>query len=416
MERYDVVVMGIDPALGRDGVIQAVAQHLSTGAREIEQLLDAAPAVLVEGVTELEARRLVTDLRQLGARVKPRAQGAELPVAASSRSSSSSLAPRQAPARAPMDAIELSSLPPSEATGLELDLPLPAPRAPSVAPVSLETEPVFAPTRTRPPPVSSARPPADDAARELPEKLERPRAFWTALPEAFLVPFRGHAIYGLLGAPFLAVAAMLSVGVGMRMSMMAAVVGLVFMFGFVGTMLQVSRRCLWATAVGERVPDPLPTDLMSEYMFTGVGVVAAQGAFGGIAAWLSLQLVSRGAPDLLIDGFLIFVGLYGVIGFALSAANGSATGYLDVLRILRILAKAPLHVLMIAFLGALVQGGALVVAGLQLAAAAETGDTGNIFLSLGLVGFLLAFVATYGAALSATMMGMLFYAKPDVAN
>lgn len=251
---------------------------------------------------------------------------------------------------------------------------------------------------------------------EVADKPERPRAFWTALHESFLVPFRGHALYGLLGAPCLAVAAMVAGVVGTRLSMLSALVALVLAFAFVGTMLQVARRCLWATAVGERVPDPLPSDLMSDYVFTGAGVLIAQAVFGGISAWLSYQLIQRGAPELSIDGLWVFIGLYGVIGFALSAANGSATGYLDVARILRILVRAPVHVLVIAVLGAIVQGGAMYLAGQQMLAAMATGDFGTIFLSLGVVGFVVSFGTAYGAALTATMMGMLFYAKPEVAN
>jgi hypothetical protein len=47
---------------------------------------------------------------------------------------------------------------------------------------------------------------------------------------------------------------------------------------------------------------------------------------------------------------------------------------------------------------------------------AATGDAGTIFVSVGVVGFVLSFAATYGAALAATMMGMLFHAKPGVAD
>jgi hypothetical protein len=427
-DHYDVVVMGLDPSLPRDEVVARLASHLDTTPDAIERFLAAAPTAIVSGVSELDARRLVTDLRQLGARVKPRAPGAALPSVPppSSRSSASSRPPISAPSvaepspvasssrprRAAIEEIDLSTSPPAP-TGLELDLPLPEPRAPSIAPrpASIAPSSLAEPSRTRPQPDA---PPPKLLATE--EKPERPRAFWTALPEAFVVPFRGHALYGLLGAPVLAVCAMIAGVVGTRISVLSVLVALVFAFGFVGTMLQVARRCLWATAVGDRVPDALPSDLMSEYMFTGAGVVIAQGVLVGISGWIAMQLTSHGAPSWALDVFFLFISLYGVIGFALSAANGSASGYLDVLRILRILARAPIHVLAIAVLGAIVQGGAFYAAGLQLMGAMATGDFSTMFVSLGLVGFFIAFTAAYGAALSATMMGMLFYAKPDVAN
>jgi hypothetical protein len=428
MERYDVVVMGLDPALPREQVVVAVASHLSTSAAEIERLLFAAPSVLIEGVSELDARRLVTDLRKLGARVKPRVEGQAMPSSPPPASASvsplrpPSLPPLEPPrssppsSRSPLEAIDVSALPKGTASGLELDLPLPAPRTPSVAPRPVSVAPRAPSVVAREPvvePRPSARPPPSIDVRE---DTERPRAFWTALPEAFVVPFRGHAIYGLLGAPVLAVLAMVVAVYGIRMSFYAALMSLVLVFAFVGTILQLGRRCLWATAVGERVPDPLSSDYMSDYMFTGAAVTLSQGALAAGSTWLSNQMVGHGAAPWMLYAFWLFGSLYGVIGFALSAANSSASGYFDVARILRILMKAPIHVLTIANAGAVVQGGALFAAGLQLVAATATGDDGAIFVSVGIVGFLLAFAATYGAALTATMMGMLFHAKPSVAS
>lgn len=219
---------------------------------------------------------------------------------------------------------------------------------------------------------------------------------------------------GLLGAPLCVGIAVLATILG---TFTSAVLVLVLMGAFLGITLQVSHRCLWATAVGERMPASLPTDFLSEYAFPGLGVMILVGILSALFGWAAAQTLAAGVPMLVVQLGALLFSLYVVIGFALSAASRSAMGYLDVPRIARILVKAPVPVLAIALIGALVQGGAATVAGMSLAAVVAAGaGIGGALLASAAAVYVISLAAAYGAALTATMMGMLFWARPDVAG
>jgi hypothetical protein len=165
------------------------------------------------------------------------------------------------------------------------------------------------------------------------------------------------------------------------------------------------------------MPAGLPSDFLSEYAFPGIGVVIVQGAIGGVLAWIGVRLVQSGVPMIVIDVGIGLFALYGVVGFALAAASRSAIGFLDLARIARILVRAPFEVITIAIVGAIVQGGAAMIAAAQfMAAFAKGGGIGSTLLALAGSTVVVSFAASYGSALSATMMGMLFWARPEVAR
>jgi hypothetical protein len=450
MGRWDVQVIGLDDERNRVRIVDAVAKRLGAEPAQVDRLVMHAPTTLVADLEEAAAKTLVTDLRSLGLRVKPRpteAGGATRPpsmrppaarppsmpppsaaprasfaevsarttgptvsLAAADTSESDAFAAAlhatpAASGRSPLE--NLSDRAIGAASGLELEdiarpsaRPAPPPsQHPSLRPASI------------PPPAASApvtRTPVAD-----PEVDAAPREFWSALPSAFLVPLRGPVIGGLFLAPLFMGAAVLCTILGT----ITALVGMLLMSSaFVGLTMQIANRCLWATAVGERMPAPLPSGFMSEYAFPGLGVVLVQGMIGGLVTWVALQARMHGVPEAAIDvGFGAFI-LYNVIGFALCAANRSAMGFLDVARIVQIMIRAPFEVLAIALIGGLVQGLVLVIVVAQAAAAMLLGGMGAALLAAMGVTCVVAFFLAYGSALSATMMGMLFWARPEVAN
>lgn len=461
MSQWDVVVTGIDPEKGREAVVQAVAARLEADPARVARILSHAPSVLVTDIGDAEAKSLVTELRALGLRVKPRPFGEPLtelgsrppdarlsasPAPATRASTRPQLAstpppgaviPRAAPVpidllasvgndpghapalddtdsrRSPLDEVDVSSIPPP--SGLELDLPLPPDvrrSAPPARAVDDRPEAMLRGLRTdeqSEAPVHTHRP--------LPEeKEEAPRAFWSALPSAFAVPLQRSVVGGLMLTPLCMFIAVVAATVGSFMLMLGLGVALAASAAFMGIVMQVSHRCLWATAVGEREPSSLSWSILSEYMFPGIGMLVVQGALGAMLQWGLVWLAANGVPHAVIVLVGVVGGLYFVIGFALSAANNSPMGYLDVARIVRILVRAPLEVLAIAAIGAALQGVIVAVAVGQLGAAIASGNIGNTFLSVGGTIGLLSLGGAYGAALSATMMGMLFYARPEVAG
>jgi hypothetical protein len=459
MSQWDVVVTGIDPERGRDAVVQAVAARLEADPARVARILTHAPAVLVTDVGDVEAKALVMELRALGLRVKPRPVGeplnelsrssmpsASAPAPATRASTRPQLAstpppgaqiPRAAPVpidllasvghdpghapplddtdsrRSPLDEVDVSSIPPP--SGLELDLPLPPDvrrSAPPARAVDDRPEAMLRGLRTD----EQGEAPVHAHAPLAGPPEEAPRVFWSALPGAFLVPLQRAVVGGLMLTPVCAFVAVVAATVGTFLLMLGLGVSLVASAAFMGIVMQVSHRCLWTTAVGEREPSSMSWSFLSDYVFPGIGMIAVQGGIGFLMNWGALWLTAQGAPRAVVMLLGLLAGLYFVIGFALSAANNSPMGYLDVGRIVRILARAPLEVLAIAAIGVLVQGVIAAVAVGQLGAAIASGNIGSTFLSVGGTIGLLSLGGAYGAALSATMMGMLFYARPEVAN
>jgi len=318
--------------------------------------------------------------------------------------------------RSPLEAIDLRGiLPPS---GLELDLPEPRaarpsspPRRGSVPPpAAQDASPTASPGsawRPAPPPVTGVA----DRGIVPHEDL----SFWALLPGAFLVPLQRTVLPGLFLGPCFAAAAVLfavASGAGCLGVFGIALAGL----AFVGVTLQMSNRCLWAAAVGERVPARLSVDVLPDYAIPAIGVLFVQAVGGSLVGFGSIFLVKHGVPPWALRIATVPFVLYGVTGFALSAARGSAIGYLDIGRIVGILSRAPVEVFAIAGVGALVEGAALSVAAVQIAGAVSTGSGGAMLFAAALAATLLAVAFTYGAALTATLMGLLFRARPGVAG
>ena len=432
MSRWDVQVLGLDGEKPAASVVDAVARRLGADASQVERLLSHAPTTLVADLEEAAAKSLVQELRLLGLRVKPRPSGS----AATEQSAPPSHMPPPPPepvtdARATAPTFSLPVVPDSRTSpgdpGFALTTTPPASsRSPLEhlstgtlsRPSGLELEDVPVPRRSSRPPPSMTHEPRDlppaPVPREAPPDEGAPHAFWSALPAAFLVPLRGPVLPGLFMAPlFMGVAVLFLV-----LGMFTAIVGMLVMTAaYVGVTLQVSHRCLWATAVGERMPASLPGGFLAEYAFPGLGVVLVQGVLGGLFAWVSARAAAHGVPMIALQIAGVIFALYSVIGFALAAANRSATGLLDAPRILRILVRAPLEVSAIAIIGGLVQGGAVLIAAGQFAAAvAAGGGIGPALLAVAGSVLVVSAAATYGTALTATMMGMLFWARPEVAN
>lgn len=400
MARWDVEVLGLDQerASAAASVAEAVARRLGAEPAQIERLLAHAPTTLVADLDEASAKSLVQELRALGVRVKPRPSatpmerpGPPAPIDPPRPPPSSS--------RSPLEQADDGSH--TGASGLELeDI---APSSPRAAHPSTDARPISIPPRITPRVIDAP-----------PEQEEAPRVFWTALPAAFLVPLRGPVLPGLFLAPLFMGAAVLCSILGTFMALAGVVV---MSSAFIGVTLQVSHRCLWATAVGERMPASLAGGFLADYAFPGLSVVIVQGMVGGVFGWGAMVARANGVPIIAIEVASLVFGLYGVIGFALAAANRSAMGFLDIARIVRILVRAPLEVIAIAAFGAIVQGGAIAIAVVQFAAAfASGGGIGSAVLALAGSTLVVSLAASYGAALTATMMGMLFWARPEVAG
>ena len=398
MGRWDVEVLGLDRGKTSASIAGDIARKLGAEITQVERILAHVPATLVADLDEDAAKQLVVELRAIGVRVKPRPATIEPTRVTDERATGPTLAlptvePRVAESRpgTPLEPLSTGAL--AQPSGLELE---------DVAPP---------PARVR---VSAPAPASVPAPVDLDHENDEPapRVFWSALPAAFLVPLRGPVLPGLIAAPvFMALAVLFTL-----LGTFTAIVGtLVLAAAFVGTTLQVSHRCLWATAVGERMPASLPSGFMAEYAFPGLGIVVMQAMIGGVVGWAGMRALSYGLPMIAIQLAMVLYALYAVIGFALAAASRSPLAFLDVARIARILMRAPGEVIVISIVVAIVQGGAVVIAVGQFAAAAEMGGIGLALLAALGSTLVVSFAASYGTAVTATMMGMLFWARPAVA-
>ncbi len=397
MGRWDVEVLGLDRGKTSSSIAGDIARKLGADVAHVERILAHVPATLVADLDEDAAKQLVVELRAIGVRVKPRPAAIEPARVADERATGPTLAlptvePRVAESRAgsPLEHLSTGAL--AKPSGLELEDVAPRVRASAPAPAIVSAPVVLD---------------HDD------DHEASPRVFWSALPSAFLVPLRAPVLPGLIAAPiFMALAVLFTV-----LGTFTAIVGtLVLAAAFVGTTLQVSHRCLWATAVGERMPASLPSGFMAEYAFPGLGIVVMQAMIGGVVGWAGMRALSYGVPMIAIQLAMVLYALYAVIGFALAAASRSPLAFLDVVRIVRILVSAPAEVIVISIVGAIVQGGAVAIAVGQFAAAAEMGGIGLALLAALGSTLVVSFAASYGTAVTATMMGMLFWARPAVAG
>jgi hypothetical protein len=467
--RFDVVMLGIDPERSRAEVVTAVAARLEVTEGEVELAIARAPRALVRARTEDDARRLVDDLRALGVRVKPREQAIDLDDAQGEPFAEIEQKPQpfeaaetvEAPAPRISSAVHDDDVPVyrmSSPAPIDDDQPVyqirtPAPidEAPTqelAAPDSTSTEPIGSPLRL-PPSEGSALSPPDPPTPTLPQTSpsapaprtlvdalraqpsapapaprlapRRPRALWPNLPNALVLPFRGGALHGTLGAPLVAAIAMLTLVVGLRADALrwtapALAVTAALTVVFLGLALQVARRCLVAAALGQSSTDDIPTHPMDDVVLPGFGVLVAQGLVGGATTWLTTLLRAQHATPLLLGLVWAAMALFSVVGLTLSAAHGSAVGYLDVGRMARLARGAPLAMATLAVIGAAVLGLAAVGGLLVVDVATATRNALKFVTVAGAGGLAVTFVATYGMAATASVLGTLFWARPSIAR
>lgn len=431
MDRFDIVVTGLDPELPRSEVIAGLARRLAKSSAEIEELLERAPAPLARAVSEQDAQLLVADLRALGARVKPRTEGEEIPPEAPKPEKIQLLywsADEEGYERPRKDA------PPEQAAEPEKPDAPTSPTLPVAAPTPIvvrESPDWFTPKSAAghapashgpaaPPLAPTPIPPSlarwGRTGKESVTLAERPRVFFRALPDAFVLPLRSTLLRGHAAAPPIAALAMITGLLGLRCGpeigpvLVALAVGMAA--GFVGVLLQLAGSCLATSAAGERKPLPLPGRLMDDYLRPGALVLLALGVLALGAWYAQTELVRLGASPIVMDVLAAFGVLYTVLGFALSAASGSAFGYVDLARILELVVRAPLRALTVAALGGALLGGAAIADAWLIVTAMHARTPLSFFTYTGGLGALAALGTSYAAAFTGSAMGLLLYATP----
>lgn len=424
MQRVDIVVTGLDPTRPRAQVIEALAAHLSRSTDEIALLLEVAPAPLLRALSAADAERVLGELVALGVRVRTRA--AADPSEASAREVEGT-APPPADASPPPVPAASSSSPPAPPASTPPAPPEPAlvrdskawfegdtslaPPAPPSAPSS--TAPSIDEAASAPAPVRAT--PSLEAREPVVSAPQAPRVFFPALLSALVSPFvRTH-----LGA--LAVAAALLGGavalgaLGLREELelgplLLALAVTASSLG-IGVVMQVVASALSARVLGAAQPAELPGRLMDDYLRPGGSVLVVVLGLALLTSEGWSQLVLMRATRLTLGLFTGVVATYGALGFVLSAASGTAFGFLELGRMLQLFDRRPLRGLTVVALGALSLGAAgLGLARVALAAALAPSSSAALFDALAL-GTPLAFVAGVGAASTGAALGQLFYAN-----
>jgi hypothetical protein len=427
MERVDIVVTGLDPARPRAEVIAALAQRLARSAADITLLLEVAPAPLVRAVSSAEAERMLRDLGALGVRVKlrkavPEAAGHPAPASPEivplPSKHDRELAIEAAPeADAPDETRSAPTKEPTEQT----------PREPAPIVVHSASEWFGGASHAPPAPSGPAAPPLEDAAALLSpirfasaeaaerERLRPPRVFLHALPKTLLlaldpVVLRGALLAGALGVTGIALGTA-GLRFDLQLGPFLVTLGVLAGAGFVGLVLSLVATCLSAASLGERAPSALPGRLMEDYLRPGGGVFLVLGILGFIGNTIALRLATLHATRLTFGLLWAPFAIYGALGFVLSAANGSALGFVDGVRMGRLFTRAPGRAVAMLALVALLLGGSGLGLGrvLLLAASAPSFASSAFFLVV------LAPIATLAFALAAAasgaVMGQLVYAN-----
>lgn len=371
MQRVDIVVTGLDPTRPRAQVIEALAAHLSRSTDEIALLLEVAPAPLLRALSAADAERVLGELVALGVRVRTRA--AADPSEASAREVEGT-APPPADASPPPVPAASSSSPPAPPVSTPPAPPEPALVRDSKAWFEGDTSlappaPPSAPSSTAPPSIDEAASapapvratPSLEAREPVVSAPQAPRVFFPALLSALVSPFVASA--------------------------------------------------LSARVLGAAQPAELPGRLMDDYLRPGGSVLVVVLGLALLTSEGWSQLVLMRATRLTLGLFTGVVATYGALGFVLSAASGTAFGFLELGRMLQLFDRRPLRGLTVVALGALSLGAAgLGLARVALAAALAPSSSAALFDALAL-GTPLAFVAGVGAASTGAALGQLFYAN-----
>lgn len=453
MERFDIVVTGLDPARPRDEVITAVARRLVKSGAEIEEVLARAPSAIARAVSEEDAQRLVEDLRALGVRVKPRAGADELAT------------PEAEDPEAPPPKIVLSYWSPDE-DGYERPEALrserenegadegegerenenerenerendgenevegenepPTPPTPILVKTASEwfippSSPAAAPPVAPAPPLEPAPPPPPTPAHfgragsAPPERPGPPRVFFAELPAAFRLPLRpplrrAHAL-----APLLAALATALGAYGLRneppLGPLAVALAVTAAVGYLGLVHQIAATCLAATSTGERTPEGLPSGLVDDYLGPGALALVILAGLGALAQLGATQLLAMRATLLTMSLYWGAIATYGALAFSIAAANGSALGYLDLAHVGRVVTRAPLRALAVAALGGVSLGAGVLGTVWAFALALDATPMRALVLDVALLAPLSGLVTAYASALTGAAMGLLLYAQ-----
>ena len=359
MQRFDVVMIGLDPERDRSEVLLALAQRLVKSTAEIETLLASAPATLVRSVDEIDAQKIVSELRALGARVKPQAEAPEIapvpPEAPSEKIQLLYWSPDDEGYERPA-AAAIAEEPPPVATPIVVLDDDGAPPAPPVIVVKEEgawhapdSRSSSSTPSTPPKPVTPSTPPPPSPARfgraSAPALDVAAHPFFRALPRALVMPLRRplRLLFCAMLGWSTVLSALFCLRTGMELGPWLSALTVLSAVGGVGVTLQSSASCLAATRLGEREPPPLPGRLMEDYLRPGLGVLVALGLLATLLSFVMPELAQLHVPRLVRLGTLAVAAMYVVTGFVLASASGSALGYVDLFAMGRLVLRSPIR-------------------------------------------------------------------------
>lgn len=368
-DRFDVMLVGVDPTRPRDEVIAGLARRLVKSADEIEALLTRGPSPVLRSVAARDVPGLLDELRDLGARVKRQEARPLVPPEASEAPETIELlgasrvaepeapetpeapAPEPAPTERvsaeaptalaiaapvlpeaqPTDArAETADAPPSPPAPLEIrpDAPWLAPKSLPEGTFSRERSPKVAPTPLTKPVPSAAR-------RGRAEKLvtlDPPAHLFDELPRALRAPFGRAIALPLALAPLLGTLALALVTWGLRngeeLGPLGVALGTTAAAGFVGLLLQLAASALAATA-SARPAQPLPPRLVPDYLAPGARLLVGEGALVGLAFFARDRLAAHADPRLASGLVLAMFGIYATLTLVLVVASGTTLSLLD---------------------------------------------------------------------------------------
>jgi hypothetical protein len=424
MDRVDILVTGLDPARPRAEVIAALAAHLARNPDEIGLLLEVAPAPLVRAVSAEEAERLLRELRAIGVLVKQRSEARESAPVAPTEPDIVPI-PSRKREETEDDAKTEETVPPTASHSR----PPPPMEDPATKPKPIVVHDASewfgggarGPLDIGGPPA----PPLDPRPSSSPAKFGRastlaraganaPRVFFAALPRAIGLAFdgtmgRAHAMATLLGAVALGLAAT-GLHLELELGPLLLALAVTAAIGFAGLVLQITSACVSAAAMGDRAPSALPGRLMDDYLRPGSGVFAVLAAIAWLASEAMDELALLRATRLTYSLFLAVVAIYVALGMALSAANGSALGFVD-LGGARRLFSAPTRGLAVAGLGGIALGGSVIALGRLATIAATASSTSSFTLCVLVLGPIACCAVSLGAAVTGAVMGQAAYAS-----
>lgn len=417
MDRYDVIVQGLDdradPVAAEEGVARVIGGDRDAAAR----LLAALPATIREDLSERDAEAVLHALRAAGVRVRLKKKSASRAMVRATNAP-----PSSPPGPEPEGASVRPRTPPRDVAPIELDAPvLPIPDLPIPdLPLPTDTADAIDRTGTAPRPAGEqyAPRPAATAAPIAPEPanddVEPPR-FWSALPTALIYPLRGPGwkwlLVGALLSPIVPIAA--TIGAFMRFYGLVIVGAAAAVF--LGYVLAWFRACCFGTMTGEREPEGLPEHWRDRFQEGGFVAIVLMSA--SMLGFVALATAARGTLDVGHPGthlvaLFVFYGLlfcYWPIGIGLLVARQSMLAFFDFAVAMRALVEVPLQMLAVLVICVVAQAiAASVIFWLTVAAASISAWGWLVALALGALPF------AYVHAVMGSAMGYLFRVRPHV--